>query len=105
MIGLIQAGKGQTAKRPKTAADIPVQKTVTVQEKAVKGDSIGPKNPDYRKELAKKVEKLKKQGMTLKKIVETFNDEKILTLSGTGKWYAASIINLLKPKNIKGAKK
>ena len=37
-------------------------------------------------------------GITLKKIAETFNDEKVSTVSGTGKWYASSINNLMKSK-------
>ena len=98
LIGLIQAGKDQTAKQPKTTTDIPVQKTVTAKEKAAKGDSLAPKNPGYRKELVKRVEKFKKQGMTLKKIADTFNDEKVSTMSGAGKWYASSINNLMKSK-------
>ena len=98
LIGIIQAGKDQTVNQPKTAADIPVQKTVTTKKKAAKGDSIAPKSQGYRKELVKRVEKLKKQGITLKKIADTFNDEKVLTVSGTGKWYASSINNLMKSK-------
>jgi intein-encoded DNA endonuclease-like protein len=64
----------------------------------VKDISLDPNSPDYRKTLVKKTKKLKKEGMTLKQIAETFNDEKVLTLSGTGKWYASSINNLLSKK-------
>jgi hypothetical protein len=71
-IGLMQSGKSQTAKQPKTTAvDNPVQKV-------------------------KSAKMLKKEGMTHNKIAETFNGEKIPTVSGTGKWYASSINNLLK---------
>ena len=53
-------------------------------------------NPNYRKTLIKRAQKLKKEGMTLKKIAETFNEEKVATMSGTGNWYPSSIANLLK---------
>ena len=55
-------------------------------------------SPDYRKMIANKAKKLKKEGMTHKKIAETFNDEKISTVSGSGKWYSSSINLLLNPK-------
>jgi hypothetical protein len=93
-IGLIQGGKGQTIKQPKTAADIPVQKSVPAQRESKKDA----RNQVYRKELVKKAEKLKKKGMTHKKIAETFNDEKVPTVSGTGKWYSSSINILLNAK-------
>ena len=57
-----------------------------------------PSSPDYRKALVKMAKKLKEEGMTLKKIADTFNDEKIPTVSGTGKWYSTSINNLLSSK-------
>ena len=98
MIGLMQSRKDQTIKQPKMAADTPVKKTVTVRKKGAKDVSLDHKNPGYRKELVSKVKKLKKAGMTFKKIAETFNDEKVATISGTGKWYASSINILLNPK-------
>jgi len=55
-------------------------------------------NPEYRKMLIKRATKLKKEGMTLKKIAETFNSEKVSTMSGAGMWYASSINNLLNSK-------
>ena len=55
-------------------------------------------SPGYRKELVKRAKMLKKEGMTHNKIAKTFNDEKVPTVSGTGKWYANSIANLLKSK-------
>ena len=93
LIGLLQSKKGQTTKQPKTAADVLVQK-----ETGAKDLSLDHKSPGYRKELVKKAEKLKKEGMTLKKIAETFNEEKVPTVSGAGKWYSSSINILLNPK-------
>ena len=93
-IGLMQSGKSQTAKQPKTTAvDNPVQKG-----KSANGASLDHKSPGYRKELVKRAKMLKKEGMTHNKIAETFNGEKIPTVSGTGKWYASSINNLLNSK-------
>ena len=98
LIGLIQAGKDKTAKPPKTAADAPVQKTITAKKKGAKDVTLGHKSPGYRNELVKKAQKLKKEGMTLKKIAETFNNGKVSTISGTGKWYSSSVANLLSSK-------
>jgi len=93
LIGSIQSGIWQAIKQPKTAMDIPVQK-----EKGAKDVSLSHKNQEYKKELVKKAEMLKKKGMTHKKIAEAFNDEKVPTVSGTGKWYASSINILLNSK-------
>jgi hypothetical protein len=41
------------------------------------------------------VKNLKKEGMTLVKIAEIFNEENVQTVSGKGKWYSSSITNLL----------
>ena len=92
-IGLIQSGKGQTTTQSKTALNNPVQK-----EKDAKDVPLDHKSTGYRKELVKKAEMLKKKGMTHNKIAKSFNDEKIPTVSGTGKWYASSVNNLLKSK-------
>ena len=74
----------------------------TVRQKKISGvkeqgdpAAIDPQSQAYRKALAKRVKKLKKEGMTFKKIAETFNDENISTVSGTGKWYTSSITWLL----------
>ena len=92
-IGLIQSGKDQATTQSKMTVDNPLQK-----KKRTKDVSLDRKSPEYRKELTKRAEKLKKKGMTHNKIAETFNDEKIPTVSGTGKWYASSINNLLNSK-------
>ena len=92
-IGLMQSGKAQTATPPKTAADNSVRK-----KKGANDVPLDHKSPGYKKELVKRVKKLKKEGMTLKKIAETFNDEKVPTVSGTGKWYSSSVSGLLSTK-------
>jgi hypothetical protein len=92
-IGLIQSGNGQTTTQSKAAVNDTVQ-----EKKDAKGVSLDHKSPGYRKELVKKAKTLKKKGMTHNKIAKVFNDEKMPTVSGTGKWYAGSIDNLLKSK-------
>jgi hypothetical protein len=97
-IGLMQRNKGQIAEQTETRQDVVPQKTPAASKKYAAGASLNPSSPNYRKTLVKRARNLKKEGMTLKKIAETFNDEKVLTFSGTGKWYASSINNLLKSK-------
>ena len=92
-IGLIQSGNGQTTTQSKAAVNDTVQ-----EKKDAKDVSLDHKSPGYRKELVKKAKTLKKKGMTHNKIAKVFNDEKMPTVSGTGKWYAGSIDNLLKSK-------
>ena len=89
LIGVIQRSKEPVPKRAE--AHPTVSKNATT-------DQPGLGKPEYRKMLVKKAMKLKKEGVTLKKIAETFNDEKIPTVSGTGKWYSSSINNLLNLK-------
>jgi hypothetical protein len=48
--------------------------------------------------LKRNAKKLKKEGMSQQKIAETFNEEKVATVSGTGKWYSSSINTLLNLK-------
>jgi hypothetical protein len=96
LIGLMRHGKEQVEdKAPisKDAADRPA-----IRKK--KAESVQPdtSTPKDRKTLAKRAHKLKREPITLKKIAEIFNDEKIPTVSGTGKWYASSVTNLLKSK-------
>jgi hypothetical protein len=52
-------------------------------------------SPDYRKMLIKRAKKLRKEGMSLVKIAKIFNEEKVQTVSGKGKWYSSSVTNLL----------
>ena len=89
LIGVIQRSKEPTPQRAET------HPSVSKSAEAVLPD---PSDPKYRKMLIKRAMKLKKGGMTLKKMAETFNDEKVPTVSGTGKWYASSINNLLSSK-------
>ena len=69
-----------------------------IQKVFSKDISLDHKSPGYRKEILKMAGTLKKKGMTHNKIAKTFNDGKIPTVSGTGKWYASSIANLLHSK-------
>jgi hypothetical protein len=96
MIGLIQVSKEPTPKQSKALPSVSSAKQG--QAKSAKVVPSVPGNPNYRKTLVNRAKKLKKEGMTLKKIAETFNDEKVQTMSGTGKWYASSINNLLNSK-------
>ena len=88
LIEVIRRSKEHTSKRATHAS-------VSKSAEFVPPD---PGSPDYRKMLAKRAKNLKKEGMTLKKIAETFNDEKMPTVSGSGKWYPSSITNLLNSK-------
>jgi hypothetical protein len=93
LIGLMQRSKGHIAEQDKTnspqdVSDIQKEKTA----------EINPDSPDYRKMLVKRIENLKKEGMTFVKIAHLFNEENLQTVSGKGKWYSSSIINLLKSK-------
>jgi len=98
LIGFMKNNKEPMKEHAETRPSIDPQKNTAVRKKraeTIPSDSGG---PNYRKTLIKRAQKLKKDGMTLKKIAETFNEEKVLTVSETGKWYASSVSNLLKPK-------
>jgi hypothetical protein len=85
LIGLMRCGKVQAAKQ----TEIP---DVQVEEEVEKLD---PDSPDYREKIVERVKKLKKEGKTLVKIAELFNEEKLPTVSGKGQWYSSSITWLL----------
>jgi hypothetical protein len=85
LIGFMQCGKVQAAKQ----TEIP---DVQVEEEVEKLD---PDSPDYREKIVERVKKLKKEGTTLVKIAELFNEEKLPTVSGKGQWYSSSITWLL----------
>ncbi|MDR1874957.1 MAG: recombinase family protein [Synergistaceae bacterium] len=70
----------------------------TARENGAKADFPAPGSPEYRKLLVNRVMKLKNEGMTLTRIAATFNEEKVPTVSGAGKWYSSSITNLLNAK-------
>jgi hypothetical protein len=102
LIGVIQRSKDPApeqagAKAPPHKGQVRSKANPSVSKSAKVVPSV-PGNPNYRKTLVNRAKKLKKEGMTLKKIAETFNDEKVQTMSGTGKWYASSINNLLNSK-------
>jgi hypothetical protein len=94
LLGLMQRGKTQTTKQAETLSPTSSQQIPDVR-KQEKAAQIDPNSPEYRKALVKRIQKLKKEGMTLVKIAEIFNKENVLTLSGKGKWYSSSITWLL----------
>jgi hypothetical protein len=93
-IGLNKISKGE-AKQSKMAVDKTVQKS-----KNGKDVSSAHNKPIKFNALLtlKTAVALKKKGMSHKKIADSFNEKNIPTVSGTGKWYASSVSNLLKPK-------
>ena len=88
-IGLNKAGKRRQVNQQSKAVGKPAQKTKT-------GKNVA--SPGNKKELVRKATMLVKNGMTHAKIAQTFNEQNVPTVSGTGKWYASSITNLLKAK-------
>ena len=96
-IGLILHGKGQFTAEAKVSPKAVRQQTPVAKKKGAPKASASQKKDKYRKKLVQKVKKLKNDGMTLKKIAEAFNDKKVPTVSGAGKWYTSSISWLLKP--------
>ena len=98
LIGIIQRTKEPKAEQTETRSNAESPQNTDDQRKNPEAIPPDPSSPNYRKMLIKRVQKLKKEGMTLNKIAKTFNDEKVLTVSGTGKWYSSSIANLLQSK-------
>jgi hypothetical protein len=80
-----------------TPPDVSPRKGPNVQKrkKPAEVTKVNPDSPDYRKMLIKKAKELKKEGTAFAKIAEIFNEEKLPTLSGKGKWYSGSITWLL----------
>jgi hypothetical protein len=97
LIGLMRRGKAQTAEQAEIYHDTAPQQSSDVQEREDAAEA-GPDSPNYRKMLIRKAEKLKKAGATLVKIADIFNEEKLPTVSGKGKWYSSSITVLLQSK-------
>ena len=97
LLGLMLYGKKQMAGLSGTTMKAAARK-ISVDKEQKEAASINPENPDYRGVLAQRIKKLRKEGKTLKWIAETFNDEKIPTVSGTGKWYTSSISWLMNSK-------
>ncbi|MDR2175566.1 MAG: hypothetical protein LBO82_06480 [Synergistaceae bacterium] len=97
LIGLMQRSKTQTAKQSEILHDASPQQSSDVQERE-KNTEVSPDSPNYRKMLIGKAEKLKNAGATLVKIAAIFNEEKLPTVSGKGKWYSSSLTVLLNSK-------
>ena len=97
-IGLMQRSKEPKAKRAGKNSDVTPQKSTAAPKKRAKANPSESGNTNYRKTLVKRVTELKKSGISLKKIAETLNEEKVATMSGTGKWYPSTISNFLKSK-------
>jgi hypothetical protein len=95
LIGLVQRSKAQTTEQVETRSQTSQQQVSDVQEQE-EAPKIDTESPDYRKVLIKRAKKLKKEGATLVKIAEIFNEENLPTVTGRGKWYSSSITNLLK---------
>jgi hypothetical protein len=84
LIGLMQPRKVPTP--------APLEILPSEREEPAKIDA---NSPNYRKGIVKRIKKLKKEGMTIVKIAEIFNEENLPTVSGKGKWYSSSISWLL----------
>ena len=103
LIGLMRYGEGRTAEKGEIRPDASLRENPDVpdvqEREKEKPAEAGPASSNYRKTLVKKAANLKKAGTTLVKIAEIFNEEKLPTVSGKGKWYSSSIILLLNSKN------
>jgi antitoxin component of RelBE/YafQ-DinJ toxin-antitoxin module len=55
----------------------------------------------YIETLLARIEEMQKAGMSTRAIAETFNEEGLRTLRGTGKWHGGSITNLQKREQLK----
>jgi hypothetical protein len=102
LIGLMRNGEGQTTEKGELRPDASLQQNsdapdVQEQEKEEPAEA-GPASPKYRKTLLKRALKLKEKGTALVKIAEIFNEEKLTTISGKGKWHGSSITLLLNSK-------
>jgi hypothetical protein len=94
LIGLMARGKNNVTEQAETTSATSSQRVPGVQKQENPAE-IDFNSPDYRKMLIERAKKLKKEGITLVKIAEIFNEEKVQTVSGKGKWYSSSIVNLL----------
>lgn len=99
MIGLMRSNKEPVAEPQPKSTNAALPKKPAARKKAPETVPLDPNSPDYlRKILIQRVEELKSEGMSLKKIAEALNKEKAPTVSGSGKWYGSSVTNLLKSK-------
>jgi hypothetical protein len=100
LIGLMRRREDQTTEQAETRSKAPRKQVPDVQEQQEPAKINPHDNPKYRKTLVRRAKKLQKGGMTFKKIAETFNDEHLPTVSGTGTWHTSSLIRFL---NAQGA--
>jgi hypothetical protein len=101
LIGLMRSDKEQkehTTEQEEAQPEVSRQPVSVSRRRKETQEADSPDSPDYQKTLVKKAAKLKKEGMTLVKIAEIFNGEKLQTVSGKGKWYPSSLVRLLNSK-------
>ena len=98
LIGLMRYGKEQMPAQTDGEYPSTDQRQATDVQEEDETAEDGPGSPNYRKMLFKRAKKLRKEGITLRGIAETFNEEKLPTVSGTGKWYTSSITWLMNSK-------
>jgi hypothetical protein len=87
---------------PTPAAPIPTAPTPTGPTRAATktrrrkelSEWVG--TPRYRQVLAKEASKLRRQGASWQSIADKWNDSSLPTLSGVGRWHAASVYQLVK---------
>jgi hypothetical protein len=97
LIGFMQRSKNAAVAQTPNCPTAAPQEFSGVRGQA-EAEKIDPNSPNYRKILVKRAKKLRRKGTTLAKIAEIFNEENFQTVSGKGKWYSSSIINLLSSK-------
>jgi hypothetical protein len=85
LIGILRRGSEEN--RPSADPSIPETQ-----------EDVSPNGADYRKILFRRVQGLRKKGMSLKGIADLFNKENLPSVRGKGQWYASSIVRLLKAK-------
>jgi hypothetical protein len=68
----------------------PVKRASSAEPSARGGAALRPKKQDI-KELLEKIGELKRQGLSLKRIAERFNDDGLKTITGKGKWLPSSV--------------
>jgi hypothetical protein len=90
LIGLMQPRKVPTPAQLGILPNASPQQNSDVQEREEPA-KIDANSPKYRKGIVKRIKKLRKEGMTIVKIAEIFNEENLPTVSGKGKWYSSSI--------------
>jgi hypothetical protein len=99
LIGLMRHSGDQTTVQAETRSDADRKQAPDVQEQKETAKINPHDKPNYRKTLVKRIKKLQKEGMTFNRIAETFNNENLPTVSGTGKWHASSLIRFLNAKD------